>query len=81
MRFGKKLLGNRKIARGEAECYLNCCKRKFQNCTQVHGITYLLHHDLSSLREIVLVIKWMRVQFGNYTGKTTQGEAECYVCT
>ena len=29
MRFGKKLHGNRKFARGEAECYLNCCKCNF----------------------------------------------------
>ena len=29
MRFGKKLDGNRKIARGEAKCYLNSCKCKF----------------------------------------------------
>ena len=30
-----------KIALGEAECYLNCCKCKFfPNCTLVHGITY-----------------------------------------
>ena len=29
VQFGKKLHGNRKIARGEAECYLNCCKCNF----------------------------------------------------
>ena len=34
----EKIAGKGKIARGEAECYLNCCKCKF--FPLVYGITY-----------------------------------------
>ena len=39
--ISEKLHGNKKIARGKAECYLNCCKCIFfQNCILIHEITY-----------------------------------------
>ena len=28
------------MARGEAECFLNCCKCNFYPCTLIHMITY-----------------------------------------
>ena len=42
VRFGEKLHGNRKIARGEAECYLNCCKCKFSPKLHSGPCYYLL---------------------------------------
>ena len=59
--LGKKLHSNRKIARGEAECYLNCCKCNFfQNRTFVHVITYTSDEAVAVVLHIVHLQEWSR---------------------
>ena len=46
--IGKTLYGNRKITRGKAVWYLNCCKCKFfQNCTLIHVIMITYYSRLT----------------------------------
>ena len=47
--FGKKLHNNRKIARGEAECYLNCCRANFSQIALSSMGLLINRHDLPSL--------------------------------
>ena len=63
-----------KIARGKAECYLNCCKCNFsQNCTLMHRIGERASETLSGVtngnrRYIYIYIYMVRARYFSSAG-------------